>query len=189
MKLHLGCGERYLNGYVHVDIAEFDHIDFIRPVDDLSCFKKNTVSEIYASHVLEYFDKEYAPEVLNEWKRVLKPNGILRIAVPNFPKLIEIYESSQSLESIVGPLYGKWDIGNNQYIYHKTVYDFTSLKQVLEEVGFKNISYWESKLTKFNIEIIEGPVNRIGATSNLLSIYCYDPDGNLIEISNVVQKK
>ncbi len=77
MKLHLGCGERYLNGYVHVDIAEFDHIDFIRPVDDLSCFKKNTVSEIYASHVLEYFDKEYAPEVLNEWKRVLKPNGIL----------------------------------------------------------------------------------------------------------------
>ena len=106
MKLHLGCGERYLNGYVHVDIAEFDHIDFIRPVDDLSCFKKNTVSEIYASHV---------------------------------------YESSESLESIVGPLYGKWDIGNNQYIYHKTVYDFTSLKQVLEEVGFKNISYWDWK--------------------------------------------
>ena len=145
MKLHLGCGERYLNGYVHVDIAEFDHIDFIRPVDDLSCFKKNTVSEIYASHVLEYFDREYAPEVLIEWKRVLKPNGILRIAVPNFPKLIEIYESSQSLESIVGPLYGKWDIGNNQYIYHKTVYDFMSLKQVLEEVGFKNISYWDWK--------------------------------------------
>ena len=79
MKLHLGCGERYLNGYVHVDIAEFDHIDFIRPVDDLSCFKKNTVSEIYASHVLEYFDREYAPEVLNEWKRVLKPNGILAV--------------------------------------------------------------------------------------------------------------
>ena len=56
-------------------------------------------------------------------------------------------------------------------------------------ISRKNISYWESKLTKFNIEIIEGPVNRIGATSNLLSIYCNDPDGNLIEISNVVQKK
>mgnify|MGYP001097772966 FL=1 len=56
-------------------------------------------------------------------------------------------------------------------------------------ISRKNISYWESKLTKFNIEIIEGPVNRIGATSNLLSIYCNDPYGNLIEISNIVQKK
>ena len=44
MKLHLGCGERNLNGYVHVDIAEFDHIDYVRPVDDLSCFEKNTIS-------------------------------------------------------------------------------------------------------------------------------------------------
>ena len=35
----------------------------------------------------------------------------------------------------------------------------------------KKISYWESKLAKFNIDIIEGPVKRIGATSNLLSIY------------------
>ena len=56
-------------------------------------------------------------------------------------------------------------------------------------ISSKNISYWKSKLTKFNIKIIEGPVNRIGATSNLLSIYCNDPDGNLIEISNVVQQK
>lgn len=53
----------------------------------------------------------------------------------------------------------------------------------------KKISYWESKLDKFNIEIIEGPVERIGAYSNLLSIYCKDPDGNLIEISNVIYKE
>ena len=53
----------------------------------------------------------------------------------------------------------------------------------------KKISYWEGKLAKFNIEIIEGPVKRIGATSTLLSIYCNDPDGNLIEISNLVHKE
>ena len=55
-------------------------------------------------------------------------------------------------------------------------------------ISSKKISYWESKLIKSNIEIIEGPVKRIGANSNLLSIYCNDPDGNLIEISNVVYK-
>jgi len=35
-----------------------------------------------------------------------------------------------------------------------------------------------------NIEIIEGPVKRTGAHGDLLSFYIYDPDLNLIEISN-----
>ena len=81
--------------------------------------------------------------MLTEWKRVLKPSGVLRLAVPNFPKLVEVYQSSKDLSSILGPLYGKWDIGNQEFIYHKTVYDENSLKNVLEEVGFKNIKIWD----------------------------------------------
>ena len=143
MKLHLGCGKRYLEGYLHVDIAEFEHIDYQLPIDDLSTFKDNTAEEIYASHVLEYFDRNDVINVLTEWKRVLKPSGILRLAVPNFPKLVEVYQSSKEFTSILGPLYGKWDIGNQEFIYHKTVYDENSLKNVLEEVGFKNIKIWD----------------------------------------------
>ncbi len=86
--------------------------------------------------------------------------------------------------------------GNNKINIHELNNIFTPHAMLVAAgtldicfISSKNISYWERKLTKFNIEIIEGPVNRTGATSNLLSIYCNDPDGNLIEISNVVHKE
>lgn len=39
-------------------------------------------------------------------------------------------------------------------------------------------------LRNVGVEIIEGPVRRIGTTGALLSIYFRDPDGNLIELAN-----
>jgi len=92
MKLHLGSGIRYLEGYIHIDIAEYDHIDIKTSVDKLNSLKNNSADEIYASHVLEYFDQNEVEDVLMEWKRVLKKNGILRLAVPNFKTLIDVYQ-------------------------------------------------------------------------------------------------
>ena len=43
---------------------------------------------------------------------------------------------------------------------------------------------FEQVLTDNKVKIIEGPVKRVGATGDLLSIYFNDPDGNLIEVSN-----
>ncbi|MEP6987658.1 MAG: VOC family protein [Chloroflexota bacterium] len=40
-------------------------------------------------------------------------------------------------------------------------------------------------LTEERIEIILGPVKRTGATRQLESVYFRDPDGNLIEVSNI----
>jgi predicted SAM-dependent methyltransferase len=148
MKLHLGCGERYLDGFTHVDLAKYDHIDYEIPVDNLEIFSDNSVEEIYASHVIEYFDREEIKTVLKEWNRVLKENGVLRLAVPNFPELIKVYETSDDLSKILGPLYGKWKI-NTKSIYHKTVYDEKSLAVILEQAGFRNIRKWDWK-TVFN---------------------------------------
>lgn len=39
------------------------------------------------------------------------------------------------------------------------------------------------RLEHEGVEIIEGPVTRTGAVGELLSVYCRDPDGNLLELS------
>ena len=42
------------------------------------------------------------------------------------------------------------------------------------------------RLIRLGIAVIEGPVNRTGATGPIRSVYVRDPDGNLIEIANRV---
>lgn len=38
-------------------------------------------------------------------------------------------------------------------------------------------------LRSCGVAVVEGPVERIGALGPMLSVYCRDPDGNLIEIA------
>jgi catechol 2,3-dioxygenase-like lactoylglutathione lyase family enzyme len=42
-------------------------------------------------------------------------------------------------------------------------------------------------LERQGVEIIEGPGERIGATGRILSVYFRDPDGNLVEVSNLLE--
>lgn len=43
-----------------------------------------------------------------------------------------------------------------------------------------------TQLLAKGVDIIEGPVNRTGATGSIISAYFRDPDKNLIEVSNYV---
>lgn len=142
-KLHLGCGKRYLAGYTHVDLADFPHIDVRTRVDKLP-FDNESAEIVYASHVLEYFDRVEVVDVLKEWSRVLKPGGIIRLAVPDFEGLLQVYNRYHDLNKIIGPLYGRWPVpGTDMTVYHKTVYDYESLRTVLMQAGFKDVRYWD----------------------------------------------
>lgn len=152
--LHLGCGKRNIPGFVNVDLADYKHVHYKRPSDDLSVFENNSVDLIYASHLFEYFDRFQAKKVLKEWRRVLRKEGILRLAVPDFEAIVKVYlKYGKDLAhlGILGPLYGRWPIpGTNKIVYHKTAYDFNSLKKLLEENGFKNIRKydWQNTIHK-----------------------------------------
>lgn len=41
-------------------------------------------------------------------------------------------------------------------------------------------------LAREGIAIVDGPGERAGATGPILSVYFRDPDGNLVEVSNLL---
>lgn len=141
-KIAIGCGtRRYGKEWVHNDIVYSDGIDCIGYAHNLPVASES-MDLVYASHVLEYYDWEAARSiVLPEWKRILKPGGTLRIAVPDFDKLIKHYSDNLFLSDIIGPLFGRMR-GEDGLIYHKSAYNSPTLGEMLVNVGFKRVKHW-----------------------------------------------
>jgi predicted SAM-dependent methyltransferase len=145
MKLHLGCGKRHIPGFVHIDAIDYPHVDHVATIDNLSFIEDNTVDLIYNCHVLEHFKRREMPRVLGEWMRVLKPGGVLRISVPDFAKLADVYQRYRQLDLVIGALFGRQD-----YLYniHYNVFDFTSLTKYLEQAGLVNVRCYDWRQTE-----------------------------------------
>lgn len=145
MKLHLGCGKRYIAGFVHIDAVDYPHIDHVATIDNLSFIPDNSVELIYNCHVLEHFKRRDVDRVLKEWRRVLKPGGTLRVSVPDFSKLCEVYQRENRIELVIGALFGRQD-----YLYniHYNVFDFASLAQSLVQAGFVNVRPYDWRATE-----------------------------------------
>lgn len=138
IKINLGCGWRDFGpDWIHIDGGDYPHLDskdiFNLPYED------NSIDLIYASHVLEYFNREEAKEVLTKWYSKLKPGGVIRLAVPDFEVLAQLYIGKKlPLQRILGPLYGQMSMGE-ETIYHKTTYDYLNLESLLLNVKFTNV--------------------------------------------------
>ncbi len=150
MKLHLGCGWRNFGpDWIHIDGGDYDHLDY-NDITKLP-FEDDSVDLIYSSHVLEYFDREEVLNVLIEWKRVLRQNGTLRIAVPDFESMCNLYiERKISLDKMLGPIFGKMKMADST-IYHKTTYDYISLNKTCIELGFKDFKRYDWRDTEHSM--------------------------------------
>ena len=144
LKLHLGCGKRHLPGFVHVDAVEYPHVDYVHVVEQLPMFEDNRADLIYSCHVLEHFRRAQVGAVLREWRRVLRPGGVLRTAVPDFEKLVELYLKTRDLGLVIGPLVGRQDY---LYNFHYNVFDFETLKREIEAAGFMDVRRYDWRET------------------------------------------
>lgn len=85
IKIDLGSGKNGREGFVKVDIRNFDGVDV---VCDLGIqkwpWKDNSVTEAHASHFVEHLTGPERVHFANELHRVLKPDGKATVIVPHW---------------------------------------------------------------------------------------------------------
>jgi predicted SAM-dependent methyltransferase len=97
-----------------------------------------TVDVIFSSHMLEHLTQAQGQRLIRDAYRVLKPGGLIRIAVPDLARAFDLYQQGQK-QAALGFFYlpeGASDLGRHQYLY-----DFETLAALLRECGFIDIEH------------------------------------------------
>jgi predicted SAM-dependent methyltransferase len=95
-----------------------------------------TADFIYSSHFLEHLDRTSARRLLEECFRVLKEDGVLRIAVPDLEHAWEMYKDGDKDHMLQIFFFTEDETGLGQ---HRYAYDFKMLETLLSERGFARI--------------------------------------------------
>ena len=116
----------------------------------------DSVSEIYAGHLLEHLEPREAHELLCECYRVLLPGGRLGVVVPDTRQLLEHY-LRQDHEEVEVPQGQHWNLDDLDHVCavflystiqrsrHRWAYDGRTLCRALERAGFtigESIDRW-----------------------------------------------
>jgi SAM-dependent methyltransferase len=168
----LGSGKISDPRFINVDGYPHKNIHYVHRIDRLPFFKNASVDLIYASHCLEHFSYRKTGTILREWCRALKPNGVLRLSIPDFRQLERIYEKSGGdLTRIQEILCGGQD---NPFNFHYAVFDEPLLTKELLASGFQVVRRWQAdELTAFpdfSVATVEVNGERLPISLNLEAI-------------------
>jgi SAM-dependent methyltransferase len=151
LKLHLGCGGSLLDSWVNIDISDGDLRTDLRsglPLPD------GCAQYVYTCHMLEHL--AYPDEVLlllREVRRVLRPDGVVRIVVPNVEPCLRAYIEDDREFFAERARYWPWvDASSTKLtqflayfganpdafdpVGHRYGYDFDTLADMLIRAGF-----------------------------------------------------
>jgi predicted SAM-dependent methyltransferase len=140
--LHIGCGPIQSPEFINVDAAPFAHVHIVSDdIGHLSDFATGTVDLVYMCHILEHFKKPVLKQVLIEMHRILKAGGILRLSVPDFDRLLEVYaEADRDADAISLQLMGGQD---SPYNIHYSIFTQRSMSALLRQAGFVEVQPWD----------------------------------------------
>lgn len=152
VKLHVGCGTVYMDGWINIDNNSDNNIKNIDINTDLRNglpFADNSVDFIFNEHFLEHLTWDEGLNVVKEFLRVLKPTGVLRIAMPDLADTVNIY-MNKNWKTDYKEYFEKYGLThiktaaeniniNFRAWGHKHLYDFEELERLLKGAGFTDI--------------------------------------------------
>ncbi len=146
--LNVGCGPNIFDNFINLDYDWTPKIDICWDITRKPYpLNANSLEGIFTEHCLEHISFEDCEKNLQEFYRMLKPEGTLRIVVPDGELYIDIYERRKIGEKIYMP-YEKEEgyptpMARMNGIFrnhgHQFIYDFETFRFLLEKVGFRNI--------------------------------------------------
>lgn len=130
LRINLGCGRTGIEGFINIDHRLSGVTNMVLDIKRLP-FRKNTVEVIEAHHVIEHISHKKIGSMLDEWRRVLKPDGKLIIECPNVDETMKEYLAGN--EYRIFNIYGLQGYKGD---FHLFGYNPKRLKELLEEHRF-----------------------------------------------------
>ena len=162
LRLHLGCGDIRLPGYVNIDSRATAATDVVDDVGTLGSFRENTVDAIYACHILEHFHHDNATgqatsrAVVSRWHALLRDGGILYVAVPDLDAIfcgLKKTDGHRQQASFIMALFGGQNYEGNT---HFNGFTLRSLTNLLEACGFGGVRRFESFVDDTSRVVLHG---------------------------------
>lgn len=133
LRLDIGSGDHPLEGFHPID-RKLGTEAFPLPYSD------DSVDEIHASHILEHFSYADVEIALREWVRVLRPGGLIRIAVPNISK---VFADTSLVNDAKWRFYAMGG-QTTEDDFHRSCFTEALLRHYMERSGIVGIEPWES---------------------------------------------
>lgn len=97
-------------------------------------FDESSVDRIQSWHALEHVDRQGGCDTIREFARVLKPNGVLDLRVPD----LEFVHSAEDITTVLNLIYGdQTPMSDGQLNAHLWGYTDRTLRELLAEFGFR----------------------------------------------------
>lgn len=150
LKLHIGCGEVYLKGWVNIDI-DSKKADLVHDLRKSLPFKENSVDFIFNEHFIEHITAKEGVDLIMECRRVLKPGGVVRTATPDLDYIVFRYFFFWKRQPWFKKYGYDWIKTRAEYLNicfyewgHRHLYNEEELNRRLREAGFEK--YYRRKL-------------------------------------------
>jgi predicted SAM-dependent methyltransferase len=146
LKLHLGCGDVYLEGWVNIDLVSPRRYrrDLRWNLQRGLPFPDGSAEAVFSEHLLEHLELAEGLAHLEMCRRVLAPGGVLRIGVPDLERYVQSYLGNDDLidkQRPGRPTRGIAFVENFFFHGHKMMYDFETLELMLREANFASIEH------------------------------------------------